>query len=150
MLRSIGAVLAALIFTNVCGVVLFRLHLAFFEPKDLVLPTRFIGIDLFYRFYVACVGGYLVGLIATRAEVKHAGVVCLMQLVLGGGLLYFSHVRGLFRAEPWWYQLAEVGVILPGYLIGAAFRAYRKKSATGAASSPEPLQPGRGGTTTRQ
>lgn len=123
VLRSILAVLAGYA-TLVLGVGVFLAFLLFLfpgafpsEPGPYAGPTWILVVELAFSGLVAVGGGYVCGLVAGRAELRHALVLVGVMIALG--LVSASFEAGL---KPLWSSLAMPFVGGLGVLLGARLR----------------------------
>jgi hypothetical protein len=123
MVRSILAVIAGYA-TLVLGVGVFLAFLLFLfpgafpaEPGPYTGPVWILVLELAFSGVVAVGGGYVCGLVAGRAELKHALVLVGLMIVLGLASAAFE--AGL---KPLWSSLAMPVVGALGVLLGAKLR----------------------------
>ena len=123
VIRSILAVIAGYA-ALVLGVGVFLAFLLFLfpgafpsEPGPYTGPAWILLLELAFSGLVAIGGGYLCGLVAGRAELKHA-------LVLVGLMTVLGLVSAMFEAglKPLWSSLAMPVVGGLGVILGAKLR----------------------------
>jgi len=114
MLRSIGAIAAGYLLIAAAIIILFAVTF----PDPLATPSRgFMLFSLAYGFVFGILGGYVCGLIAQRAEVKHAAVIAGIGILLS--ILSMALAAG---KEPLWYQWANMLVLSLAVLLGGWLR----------------------------
>ncbi len=121
MLRSIGAVVAGYLVIAIAIIVMFVI--AFPDPT--VVPSMgFMIFSLIYGFLFGILGGWVCGLIARKAEVKHAAVIAAIGILLSVLSMIFATAK-----EPTWYQIANMVLLTIAVLIGGWMRARQKAKA---------------------
>jgi len=132
MLRSIGAVVAGYLLIAAAIITLF----AVFYPDPTAVPSQgFMLFSMVYGFVFGILGGYVCGLIAQRAEVKHAAIIAGIGILVSVLSMVFAAAK-----EPMWYQLANMVVLTIAVLLGGWLRARQKAKNSGAAQTPEGAQ----------
>jgi hypothetical protein len=121
MLRSIGAVVAGYLVMAVAIMVMFII--AFPDPT--VTPGMgFMIFSLAYGFLFGILGGWVCGLIARKAELKHAAVIAAIGILI-------SILSMIFAAEqsPVWFQVANMVVLTIAVTAGGWLRARQRAKA---------------------
>ncbi len=77
--------------------------------------------SLAYGFVFGVLGGYVCGLIAQRAEIKHAAIIAGIGILLSILSMAFAPGR-----EPMWYQLANMVVLTVAVLLGGWLRSCQR------------------------
>lgn len=124
MLRSIGAVVAGYLVIAIAIIVMFVI--AFPDPT--VIPGMgFMIFSLIYGFLFGILGGWVCGLIAQRAEVKHAAVIAAIGILISVLTMIFAPAK-----EPMWYQIANMVLLTIALLIGGWLRTQQREKKTAA------------------
>lgn len=128
MLRSVGAVAAGYLLIAAAIIILFAVT----YPDPTVIPGQgFMLFSLVYGFIFGILGGWVCGLIAKRAEIKHAAVIAGIGILLTLLSMLFAPGR-----EPMWYQLANMAVLTAAVLLGGWIRARQRTKTEGPAQTP--------------
>lgn len=118
MLRSIGAVVIGYLVIAVAIIVMFVI--AFPDPT--VTPGMgFMIFSLIYGFLFGILGGWVCGLIAQKAEVKHAAVIAAIGILISVLSMIFAAAK-----EPMWYQIANMVLLTIAVLFGGWLRARQR------------------------
>ncbi|HXF48540.1 MAG TPA: hypothetical protein VNL73_03815 [Verrucomicrobiae bacterium] len=128
MLRSVGAVVAGYLLIAAAIIILFAVA----YPDPTAIPGRgFMLFSLVYGFLFGTLGGWVCGLIARGAEIKHAAVIAGIGILLTLLSMLFAPGR-----EPMWYQLANMAVLTAAVLLGGWLRTRQRVKNAGVAQPP--------------
>ncbi|NIM49022.1 MAG: hypothetical protein GTN62_04230 [Gemmatimonadales bacterium] len=127
MARSVFAVIAGYL---VMGIAIMVLMVLWPQASRVLSSTGFMLLNITARFVAAVIAGYITGLVARQAELKHAAALVVFATVLA--LINFLLASS---REPLWYQLANFMAMVLGVLWGGYLRAARRARAAARAAA---------------
>ena len=130
MVRSILAVIAGYL-VMVAGVVVLHNSIGLLLPGNYselgkAPSLAFMILTIVYRAFGEVVGGYVTGVIAKRAEVKHA--LALGAVAVALGIVSMIKFWGL---QPVWYQVELILIVAPALWLGGWLRGRQANKAPG-------------------
>ena len=119
MIRSIISIISGYVTFSIAVLILW---LTFgYGPKD-IPPDNFLIFSIFCEAFFSVGAGYLVGLIAQRRELLHAGILAAIFAIVGlGSLIFKTH------QYPYWVALSIILVNAPCALLGGYIRKSTKR-----------------------
>jgi hypothetical protein len=130
MLRSIGAVIAGYLTLTVLTAGTIFLLGAVFPASYTPANTGWVLFNLLYGALYAVLGGYVAGLIAHRAEVRHGLALGIVMVVINIALFIPAQTGSIPTVQPLWYHLALIALALPAPVLGGYLR-NRQRAARG-------------------
>ena len=92
--------------------------------------TGWVLFNLLYGALYAVVGGYVTGIIAQRAEVRHALALGIVMVVLSAALFILAQTSSTPTVQPLWYRVTLIVLALPAPVLGGYLR-NRQRTARG-------------------
>ena len=130
MVKSILAVIAGyLVMAGGVGALfgVMRIVLSGIYPEEGKAPSlAFMIMILALGGVCAVVGGYVTGVVAKRAEAKHALALGAVAVLLG--IIYMMMVGGL---QPVWYPFQLILIVAPALWLGGWLRGRQANKASG-------------------
>ena len=120
MIKSILSIISGYVAFSIAVLILW---LAFgYGPKD-IPPTNFLLFSIFCEAFFAVGAGYLVGLMARRRELLHAGILAGIFAIIGlASLIFKTH------QYPYWVALSIIVINAPCTLLGGYIRQSTRKN----------------------
>jgi hypothetical protein len=131
MLRSIGAVIAGYFTLAVLTAGTIFLLGTVFPASYTPTNTGWVLFNLLYGALYAVLGGYVTGLIAQRAEVRHGLALGIVMVVLSIVTFVLTQTGPTPTGQPLWYSIALVVLALPTPVLGGYLR-NRQRTVRGA------------------
>jgi len=120
------SILSVIVGYLVMAIAIMALFAIWFRGKVTPPSDGFMLFSLGYGFVFAVVGGYVTAMIAKRSEMKHAMALAVFSVLMG----IVSMVASAGQ-EPFWYQIANMVVMVSAVVLGGYLRVRQVRKARG-------------------